>query len=216
PPGRPHRARPAGRAGPRRTAGPDRRSRPGEGGLMPRRFGGVPRYQGLLALAGGGLRARRLRSILSAAGIALGIAAMVAVLGISASSRTNLLAELDALGTNLLTVEAGQTLIGGDAKLPETAPGMISLIGPVQATAATARVSTTVRRTDHIPEAETGGIAVRAAQPGLASTLRATLSAGRFLDAATDRYPAVVLGSVAAGRLGVDRVGGRVWLGDRW
>ncbi len=161
----------------------------------------------LLALAGGGLRARRLRSILSAAGIALGIAAMVAVLGISASSRTNLLAELDALGTNLLTVEAGQTLIGGDAKLPETAPGMISRIGPVQATAATARVSTTVRRTDHIPEAETGGIAVRAAQPGLASTLRATLSAGRFLDAATDRYPTVVLGSVAAGRLGVDRVG---------
>jgi putative ABC transport system permease protein len=170
----------------------------------------------LLALAGGGLRARRLRSILSAAGIALGIAAMVAVLGISASSRTNLLAELDALGTNLLTVEAGQTLIGDDAKLPETAPGMIGRIGPVQSTAATARVSTTVRRTDHIPEAETGGIAVRAAQPGLASTLRATVRAGRFLDGATDRYPAVVLGSVAADRLGIDRVGGRVWLGGRW
>ncbi|MDQ1517099.1 MAG: putative transport system permease protein [Actinomycetota bacterium] len=170
----------------------------------------------LLVLAGGGLRARRLRSILSAAGIALGIAAMVAVLGISASSRTNLLAELDALGTNLLTVEAGQTLIGGDAKLPETAPGMIGRIGPVQSTAATARVSATVRRTDHIPEAETGGIAVRAAQPGLASTLRATVRAGRFLDGATDRYPAVVLGSVAADRLGIDRVGGRVWLGGRW
>jgi len=170
----------------------------------------------LLALAGGGLKARRLRSVLSAAGIAIGIAAMVAVLGISASSRTNLLAQLDALGTNLLTVEAGQTLIGDDAKLPEEAPGMISRIGPVQATAATTRVSTTVRRTDHIPAAETGGIAVRAAQPQLASTLKATLRAGRFLDAATGRYPAVVLGSVAAERLGIDRVGGRVWLGDRW
>jgi putative ABC transport system permease protein len=170
----------------------------------------------LLRLAGGGLRARRLRSILSAAGIALGIAAMVAVLGISASSRTNLLAELDALGTNLLTVEAGQTIIGGEAKLPETAPGMISRIGPVESTAATARVSATVRRTDRISSSETGGIAVRAAQPNLAETLEATVSKGRFLDAATDRYPTVVLGSVAAERLGVTRVGGRVWLGDRW
>ena len=170
----------------------------------------------LLALAGGGLRARRLRSILSAAGIALGIAAMVAVLGISASSRTNLLAELDALGTNLLTVEAGQTLRGGEAKLPAAAPGMISRIGPVESTAATARVSTTVRRTDRISASETGGIAVRAAQSNLAETLHATVAAGRFLDGATDRYPTVVLGSVAAERLGLDRVGGRVWLGDRW
>jgi putative ABC transport system permease protein len=170
----------------------------------------------LLRLAVGGLRARRLRSILSAAGIALGIAAMVAVLGISASSRTNLLAELDALGTNLLTVQPGQTLFGGDSKLPDEAPGMISRIGPVQATAATAPVSGSVRRTDHIPEAETGGIAVRAAQPQLASTLRATLAAGKFLDRATERYPAVVLGSVAAGRLGIDQVGGRVWISGHW
>ena len=180
------------------------------------RSGAVSRWQSLLAPAFGGLRARRLRSALSAAGIALGIAAMVAVLGISASSRTNLLAELDALGTNLLTVEPGQTLLGGDAKLPATAPGMIGRIAAVHSTAATTRVSATVRRTDHIPSTETGGIAERAAQPGLASTLQATLSAGRFLDPATERYPAVVLGSAAAGRLGVDRVGGRVWIGDRW
>jgi putative ABC transport system permease protein len=113
-------------------------------------------------------------------------------------------------------VEAGQTLIGGEAKLPDAAPGMISRIGPVEATAATARVSTTVRRTDRISSSETGGIAVRAAQPQLASALHATMAKGRFLDAATDRYPTVVLGSVAAGRLGIDRVGGRVWLGDRW
>jgi len=184
---------------------------------MARRFGGgVPRSQSLLGLAASGLRTRRLRSTLSAAGIALGIAAMVAVLGISASSRTNLLAELDALGTNLLTVEAGQTLLGADAKLPATAPGMIGRVEAVQSTAATARVSATVRRTDHIPATETGGLAVRAAQPGLASTLQATMAAGRFLDAATERYPAVVLGSVAAERLGIDRVGGRVWIGDRW
>jgi putative ABC transport system permease protein len=183
---------------------------------MPRGSGGVTRFHDLLALAGGGLRARRLRSVLSAAGIALGIAAMVAVLGISASSRTNLLAELDALGTNLLTVEAGQTLMGGEAKLPEAAPGMISRIGPVESTSATTRVSTTVRRTDRISSSETGGIAVRAARSNLAETLHATVAAGRFLDGATDRYPTVVLGSVAAERLGLDRVGGRVWLGDRW
>ena len=138
---------------------------------------------------------------------------MVAVLGISASSRTNLLAELDALGTNLLTVEAGQTLIGDDAKLPEEAPGMISRIGPVQATAATD--PGVDHRAAHRPHPRRGDRrhrrAGRPAQPGLDPQGHA--AAGRFLDAATGRYPAVVLGSVAAERLGIDRVGGRVWLG---
>ena len=49
-----------------------------------------------------GLRTRRLRAALSALGIAIGIASMVAVLGISESSRADLLAQLDELGTNLL------------------------------------------------------------------------------------------------------------------
>jgi putative ABC transport system permease protein len=164
-----------------------------------------------------GLRTRRLRAALSAVGIAIGIASMVAVLGISESSRADLLAELDRLGTNLLRVAPGQSFLGEDADLPETAAAMIGRAQGVEATASTKTMSdVTVRRNDLIDPAETGGITVAAADPSLPGTLGATLAHGRFLDAATGRYPVVVLGADAAQRLGIDRAGVRVWLGDRW
>ncbi|CAA9236000.1 MAG: ABC-type antimicrobial peptide transport system, permease component [uncultured Acidimicrobiales bacterium] len=166
-----------------------------------------------------GLRAKRTRIVLTALGIAIGIAAMVAVLGISASSRSDLLAELDRLGTNLLQVEPGQSFLGEDAELPESAPAMIRRIEPVQAAAATRKVpDAAVRRTDRIPEEETGGISVVATEPSLAEVLGATLASGTFLNDATARYPSVVLGAVAAERLGITSVDGapQVWLGGSW
>lgn len=165
-----------------------------------------------------GLRSRRLRTALTALGVAIGIAAMVAVVGISASSRADLLAELDRLGTNLLQVAPGSTVFGEDAELPEAAPAMIRRIGPVQQAAATRTVDATVRRTDLVPEEESGGIAVVAAETDLAATTGATMAAGRFLDGATARLPAVVLGAVAAERLGIHDLDGSplVWLGGRW
>jgi putative ABC transport system permease protein len=170
----------------------------------------------LVGVAATGLRTRRLRVALSALGIAIAIAAMVAVLGISQSSRADLLAQLDALGTNLLTVTPGETFLGEDAKLPKAAPGMIRRIGPVEGVATTAAVDATVRRTDKIPAAETGGISVLAADPHLLATLGGTVADGTFLNRATARYPAVVLGAKAAERLGIDRAGGQVYLGNRW
>src|SRR5579859_7911411 len=70
-------------------------------------------------------RTRKLRAALSALGIAIGIGAMVAVVGVSASAQANLLAEIDALGTNLLTITPGQTFMGTDEVLPSTAVPMI-------------------------------------------------------------------------------------------
>jgi ABC-type antimicrobial peptide transport system permease subunit len=165
-----------------------------------------------------GLRSRRGRSVLTALGIAVGIAAMVAVIGISASSRSDLLAELDRLGTNLLQVEAGETRFGESTELPSTAPGMIRRIGPVESAAATRTVPTTVRRTDRIDDAVTGGIAVVATEPELLSTIGGTIADGRFLDDASSAFPTVVLGSEAAARLGIDSLEGAplVWLGERW
>jgi putative ABC transport system permease protein len=164
-----------------------------------------------------GLRTRRLRAALSALGIAIGIASMVAVLGISESSRADLLAQLDRLGTNLLQVAPGQSFLGEDVDLPESAGAMIGRADGVQATASTEVLSdATVRRNHLIDPAQTGGIAVMAADPTLPSTVGATLARGRFFDAATGRYPTVVLGAEAAERLGVDRAGVRVWLGERW
>jgi putative ABC transport system permease protein len=164
-----------------------------------------------------GLRTRRLRAALSALGIAIGIASMVAVLGISESSRADLLAQLDRLGTNLLRVAPGQTLFGEDADLPDSAGAMIRRATGVEATAAAKTIAdVTVRRNQLIDPAQTGGIAVTAADPSLPTTVGATLARGRFLDAATGRYPTVVLGAEAAQRLGIDRTGVRVWLGERW
>jgi putative ABC transport system permease protein len=164
-----------------------------------------------------GLRTRRLRAGLSALGIAIGIASMVAVLGISESSKADLLAQLDELGTNLLRVAPGQSFFGDEAKLPESAPAMLGRVGGVQRVAAVRDLSgVTVRRNDLIDPVETGGITVTAADPSLASTVAARLRRGRFLDAATARYPTVVLGAGAAEQLGIDDAGSRVYIGGRW
>ncbi len=140
------------------------------------------------------------------------------MLGISESSRADLLADLDRLGTNLLSVSPGQTLTGDAASLSEDAPSMIGRIGPVEDTSSTGTVDATVRRTNLISESETGGISVKAASTDLLETLGGKLASGRFLDAATERYPAVVRGAVAAERLGISDVSSRpqVWLGGQW
>ncbi|CCH22044.1 ABC transporter permease [Micromonospora lupini] len=173
----------------------------------------------VLRVGGVGLRTRPLRAFLSALGIAIGIAAMIAVVGISSSSRAELDRALDALGTNLLTVEPGDTLLGADAQLPEASVAMIGRIGPVTQVTATGQVSDAkVYRTDRIPAAETGGIATRAARLDLPGAVGAELASGTWLNEATARYPAVVLGATAAQRLGITSAGSQVqvWLGGRW
>ena len=166
----------------------------------------------------GSLGARAARTVLTALGIAIGIAALVSVVGISSSSRADLLAQLDRFGTNLLEVRAGNSVFGEAATLPKEAPSMIRRIGPVDDVSAVAGLSATVRRTDLIPAAETGGIAVDAATTSLLTTVGGTLAHGRFLDSSTQGLPAVVLGSTAARRLGIESLAGSpmVWIGDRW
>jgi putative ABC transport system permease protein len=170
----------------------------------------------VIGLGGVGLRTRRLRAALTVAGIAIGIAAMVGVLVISESSRSDLLAQIDRLGTNLLRVTAGQTLFGGTAELAPEARSMIDRIGPVEAASSVAGVDATVRRTDHIDEGRTGGISVTVGDLDLLETLRADVATGSWLDPASATLPTVVLGDTAARRLGIDAPGVRVWLGDRW
>jgi putative ABC transport system permease protein len=167
-----------------------------------------------------GLRFRRTRAALSALGIAIGIAALVAVLGITKSSQSALLAEIDQLGTNLLTVTNGHTLGGQEAELPVTATPMIRRIAGVERAAPTAILAgARVYRSDRVPVFDTGGLAARAADPALLAVLGGTLRQGTFLSAAESRYPVTVLGYQAARSLGIAAVGGappRVFLGGRW
>jgi putative ABC transport system permease protein len=172
----------------------------------------------LARVASVGLRTRRVRAALSALGIAIGVAAIVAVLGLSASSQAGLLAEIDKLGTNLLTVTNGQTFFGQTAELPLAAPGMIARIGPVQQVQYTGSTSVDVYRSPLIPAVNTNALSVQAASLGLPQTVGATVAAGGYLNAATAREPVAVLGAVAAQRLGIDRLyaGERIWLGGMW
>jgi putative ABC transport system permease protein len=170
-----------------------------------------------LRVASVGLRVRPLRAALSALGIAIGTAAIVAILGLSASSQAGLLAEIDRLGTNMLTVEAGQSLTGQETQLPVDAPGRITLLDDVQVLAHTGLVKNEkVYRNSMIPAAESGGLQVRASSLNLLAVLNTGIARGAWLNAGTVHEPVAVLGAVAAERLGIDRVypDQRIWLGQ--
>jgi putative ABC transport system permease protein len=172
-----------------------------------------------LRVASVGLRARRVRAALSALGIAIGTAAIVAVLGLSSSSQAGLLAEIDRLGTNMLTVEAGQSLTGGDAVLPLEAPARIGHLGDVELVAHTGLMKQQkVYRNPMIPVGNSGGLQVRATTLNLPSVLDTGIARGTWLNEGTAREPVAVLGSTTAQRLGIDRLypDQRIWLGGQW
>jgi putative ABC transport system permease protein len=176
------------------------------------------RARDTVAAGAGSLRARSWRAVLSSLGIAIGIAAAVAVLGISASSRAHLVAELGMEG-NLLTVSAGQDQTGSPAPLPPAAAGMIRRIPPVQSVSAVGYLpGLTVRRSAAVPVIDSGGISVLAAQTSLLHTLGGGLVSGVFLNPAVIHYPAVVLGAVAARTLGISEVqpGTQVYLAGQY
>ena len=173
----------------------------------------------LAALASIGLRTRKLRAGLSALGIAIGVAAIVAVLGLAASAQAALLAEIARLGTNLLTVTNGQTLTGATAELPQAAPGMIARLPGVTAVQDTGSLgAVSAYKSPLIPTVETNALSVDAATLGLPAVAGASVAQGRFLNAATAREPVAVLGAATAQRLGIDRIrpGLRIWAGGTW
>jgi len=173
----------------------------------------------ILRLAAYGLKARPLRVVLSALGIAIGIAAMIAVVGISTSSRAQLNQLLQELGTNLLSASPGTSLFGEAATMPPESVAMLGRIPQVERVSAIgALADARIYRSNRIPASQSGGLAVYAARLDLLDTLSATVAAGAWLNEATARYPAVVLGARAATRLGIGRglIGQPVWLGGRW
>ena len=185
---------------------------------MSTRGGGLRLDDGLW-VASVGLRSRPLRAALSALGIAIGTAAIVGVLGLSASSQAGLIAEINQLGTNMLTVEAGQSFTGGAASLPVEAPARITLLDNVEQVADTALLKDEkVYRNSMIPVANTRGLEVRATSLNLLSVLGTGVARGGWLNEGTASELVAVLGSVAARQLGVDRVlpDQRIWLGGRW
>ena len=166
-----------------------------------------------------GLRTRKLRAALSALGIAIGVAAIVAVLGLSSSSQAGLLNEINNLGTNLLTVSNGQSVTGAPSELPITAPAMIGRIPGVQQAQTTGTISgVNAYRNPYIPSIDTNALTVQATSLDLLPVVATSVAQGHYLNAATAREPVAVLGAAAAQRLGIDRVypGERIWVGGDW
>jgi putative ABC transport system permease protein len=172
----------------------------------------------LLTSALQGLATRRLRAALSALGIAIGIGAMVAVVGVSASAQANLLAEIDALGTNLLTLSPGTSFLGQNEVLPPTSVPSITHHPGVLSAAAVYQATENVYRSPYVPSAQTGGIGVDAAGDNLPRVVGTSLASGHFLNAVSAGYPEVVLGAQAAQILQIQHVGGHelVYIGNRW
>jgi putative ABC transport system permease protein len=172
----------------------------------------------VLGVSSDGLRGRKLRTALSALGITIGIAAMVGVLGLSESSRADLQNEIEALGTNVLTVEPSGGFGGGDGALPAETGAKIGRIGPVELVADVVTLEAAPLRNDLVSENETNGLTAMAVDLDLIDTLRATMSEGDWLTSATSAYPNVVLGAVSAERLGISSVddGTQIYLGGEW
>ncbi|MEU7181227.1 MULTISPECIES: ABC transporter permease [Streptomyces] len=170
----------------------------------------------VLHVGSAGLRTRPMRVVLSALGIAIGIATMIAVVGISASSKAQLLQKLDALGTNMLVASPGQGLFGEEVKLPKEAPGMVGRIDGVEQVGATGDLPQAVRRSEKIPADESGGITLKAADEGLLKVLRGAMASGTWLNDANGRYPSVVLGHISAERLGITEPGRQVYIDGRY
>ena len=165
-----------------------------------------------------GLKARPGRTALTALGVAFGIAAIVAVLGISASGREALLRQLDKLGTNLIRVTPGSGVFGNADGLPAESLDMLGRVGPVQQVTSTALLDVNVLRNDLVPPLETGGLSVLATPTNLPQVLNTEIVAGRYLDEASAAVPTVVLGWVAAERLAIAEVetARRVYIGEEW
>jgi putative ABC transport system permease protein len=177
------------------------------------------RVSDLARLSAVGLRTRKLRAGLSALGIAIGVAAIVAVLGLSSSSSAGLLAEIQALGTNLLTVTNGQSFTGGTANLPKNSPAMITRLQGVTVVQSTGTVGNVdAYRSPDIPSIDTNALTVDASSLYLPHAVSTSVAQGEYLNAATAREPVAVLGAAAAQRLGIDRVwpGERIWVASRW
>lgn len=173
-----------------------------------------PSDQALLAWRG--LRAHPLRAALSAAGIAIGIAAMIAVLGISVSSQARVQAALSELGTNLLTATAGNDLLGKSTALPEDAADRVRRIDGVEHAAWTADLDKVkVYRNALVDPNASGGIGVLVAGGGLLDATGASVRVGKWLEGDAAKLPVTVLGASTAERLGIREPGALIWLGGQ-
>ena len=165
-----------------------------------------------------GVKARRGRAAMTSIGIGIGIAAIVAVTGISSSGKADLLATPESFGTNLIKASPQAGFFGSQESLPEGVVGMVERIGPVEEVTSTSRANLLVRRTNFISEYEGGGISTVVTSNELLEVIGGNLSEGRFIEGDLSDVPVTVLGAVSAERLGIKSIypPAKILIDDQW
>jgi putative ABC transport system permease protein len=175
------------------------------------RLGALPRrVLAAFEMAADGIRVGRVRSALSALGIAIAVASVVTLLAIGEGARQAVASEFDTLGANVITVQShspGTPLDARDAAaLAARVPGVVAAVPVVG-------VLVPVRWRSEAP-----GVGVLGVTPDLLRIRDATTLAGRFLTPIEQahRLHVAVLGYGAYRTLfgGADPIGQQVWLGD--
>ena len=157
----------------------------------------------LLEVGTVGLRTRPLRAVLSGIGIAIGIATLVTVTAVPASSQAALDEQLTALGSDLLRADPRAGADGHLVPLPAEALGMLQRIGTVTDAATVGNTHAPIRSTELRRYPETG-LTTLAVRGDLREVLRAQVTSGRWLDESD--LPTAVLGIDAAERLGLSQL----------
>ena len=157
------------------------------------------RLRELVRVAAAGLMARKVRTLLIMLGPILGVAAIVAAIGINESSKGYLKAKLQELGTDLIVANA-QDAIGGfgqNPRIPAEAVGRVSRLPDVTSVTGTLQIANIVTlpfeaaydyyRAFPVPVIATG--------LNLPQTMEVPLVSGRFLndfDVASEARVAVI------------------------
>jgi ABC-type antimicrobial peptide transport system permease subunit len=168
----------------------------------------------LVSEAIAGLFARPGRTILTVLGTVIGLAALVATVGISRTASSRIIGRFDELAATEITITAGpEAENASEIAIPWDAPerlarlagvvaaGNLSTVEVGDALVSTSPISDPVRQTEF-------KLAVGAASPELFTAIRARLRTGRLFDQGHDRRHdrVAVLGPNAAEQLGITRV----------
>jgi putative ABC transport system permease protein len=163
-------------------------------------------FRDLVSVAIGGLLARKVRTLLLLMGPVIGVAAIVAAVGLTDSAKGDLKRKVAQLGTNLITATAASSFGSQKPKLPADAVKRAEQVDTVE------KVSAVVQLTDITvspyekarKKYETTPIPVLAADTRLPYVLEVPMVSGRWISRADAQLASrsVVIGSGLANEIG--------------
>jgi ABC-type antimicrobial peptide transport system permease subunit len=183
----------------------------------------------LVAEAVAGMLARPGRTILTILGTVLGVAALVATLGLAKTAGNQIVTRFDALAaTSVSVTNRSDGFFGGPGRndissIPWDAEERLTRLNGVVAAGTLTLVDTRGDLVSSVPINDPLGqtayaIDTLAVSPGLFDAVLAELGTGRFFDIGHDarREPVAVLGPGAAARLNINRVDQQpaIFIGD--